>query len=114
MIKEIAENIFNYFYIAHQSNVNKNNKLCIIKYEEIINEKESEFLKLEKFVDYKISRKPFERNYFNFDEKDPTYSKNYGKGVIKVKSDFNDVLPKKSIKMIETMFSKFNENYKWW
>ncbi len=114
LIEKISKNIFNYYYIVHQSKMYKDNQLCIINYENIINNENNEFLKLEEFIGYKISRRPFERNYFSFDQNDPTYSKNYGKSIIKVESDFRDILSIDSIKLIEDMFSGYNLQYHWW
>ena len=114
LTKIITDQIFNYYFIAHTSKIYKNQKLCIVRYENIIKKEETEFLKLEDFLGYKIGRKAFERNYFSFDKDDPTFSKNYGKDIIEVKSDFRDKLSKKSIKLIEETFSGYNTRYKWW
>lgn len=114
LINEISKKIYNYFYIAHNSNVYKNDNLCVIEYENIINGDNSEFSKLETFLGYQITRKAFERNYYIFDQNDPTFSKNYGKDIINTESDSQDKLSKKSLKLIKEMFSGFNTIYKWW
>jgi len=114
VVSKVAKYIYNYYYIAHQSDLYKSKNILVIKYEDIVDKKEKVFLKLEKFIGYKISRKPFERNVFSFDTKDPTYSVNYDKDIIKVSSEFKEYLSDNNIKFIEAMFSGYNLQYDWW
>ena len=114
LTKKIIDDIFNYYYIVHTSEIYQNQKLMIIKYEDLISKKESVLLDLEKFLGYEIQYKPFERNYFDFNKNDPTFSSNYGKDIMNVSSDFKNVLSSRTIKLIKSIFSGYNTQYKWW
>lgn len=111
---EMINYIFNYYYIAHTSELYNNKKLLMVQYEKIINGEEDEFSKIEKVIGYEIGRESFGKVYFDFDKTDATYSQNYGKEIKKVESTYEQILSKKTIEKIKYIFSGYNVLYKWW
>ncbi|PKH01855.1 hypothetical protein CXF72_14950 [Psychromonas sp. MB-3u-54] len=111
---QVASDIYNYFYVIHESRAYKDGMIHIVGYEDIVEGDLDVFVNLEKYLGYKLSRKAFERNAFEFDENDSTFSKNYGQDIVKCTSDYRDSLCPKHIKVIEEMFSGLNLIYNWW
>lgn len=111
---KLAGDIYNYFYLIHESEVYKKGLIHVVSYEAILDNNLEVFSELESFLEYKLTNRAFERNAFEFDKNDPTFSENYGKDIVRPVSNFRDFLSPIQVKVIEDMFSGFNLTYKWW
>jgi len=111
---KVASEIYNYFHVIHGSKAYKEGFIHIVAYEDVVGSDLDMFSDLEKYLGYELSRKAFERNAFDFDKKDPTFSKNYGHDIVKCTSDYRDSLHPRHIETIEQMFSGLNFIYHWW
>ena len=114
LLIQVTNDIFNYFYVIHESRAYKDGLIHTVGYENVVESDDNTLVELEKYLEYKLSRKAFERNAFEFDKKDPTFSTNYGVDIVKHTSDFRDSLRPSYIGKIEEIFSGLNLIYNWW
>lgn len=112
--KQVISSMFNYYYLSHNSEVFKQQKLHVVKFEKIVARDTGEFERLEMFLGFKIGRNGFEKTHFGFDETDPTNSRGYGKDIQNPASDFRKTLGRRRVAKIESVFSGFNAIYNWW
>jgi hypothetical protein len=113
-VTKVASDIYNYYHTIHESCLFKSGGVYVVKYEKLIEGLKSELAGLESYLGYELSGSAFERNSFEFDNADPTFSKNYGSNIVKPASDYHESISSSQIEDIESMFSGLNLLYEWW
>lgn len=112
--RRISADYFLYYWNIQQSKLLMNGKIHIVRYERIVSRDEQEFLRLEDFLGFSISREGFGKVHFDWDRSDPTYVEGYGGAIKASESDFRKVLSDYQISHIESMSSGINAVYGWW
>lgn len=112
--RQIAADMFNYYWRAHSAELNIRGGVHIVRYENIVARNEEEFQRLEAFLGFSVGREGFGKMHFDFDRQDATYSANYGKTIQASTKDFRRILRHRQIIKIEQMFAGYNAIYKWW
>lgn len=112
--KNLASEIFNFYWRAHSAQLFKDGMVHTVRFENIVSRDDAEFKSIEQFLGYSIGREGFGKVYFDFDRHDATFSENYGKAIQVPVSDFRKVLNNGQISEIEAMFAGYNLTYKWW
>ncbi|MGB5157414.1 MAG: sulfotransferase [Desulfobacterales bacterium] len=112
--RSIADDMFNYYWRVHSSELYKRGAVHIVRYENIVARDEKEFQRLEAFLCFPVGREGFGKVHFDFDRQDATYSENYGKSIQVPTTDFNHILSKQQISKIQHRFAGYNALYKWW
>lgn len=111
----IVNQVFNYYWVVHQSKLAANGLIFFVRFENIVQRNEDEFVGLESYLGYSIGRQGFGKVAFDFDRSDKTYSDNYGKPInSKTLSRASFVLSEECVNNIKTVFSGYNITYKWW
>lgn len=100
-------------YYRAMEEFEKNNKnFLIVRYEDIVVCDDGTFSRIDKFVGYTISRESFKDVAFDIDNKDPTYSSSYGKGLNqKSVRKYKGNLSSSDIKKISKSFSYYLKKY---
>lgn len=111
----LISQIFNYYWITHQSKLAKAGSIHFVQFEKIVQKNESEFSKLEAYLEYTIGREGFGNVFLEFDRTGPTYSENWGKPInTKIPHNKVSLLSPSFLEKIQSIFSGYNLIYKWW
>ena len=112
---ELIAQVFNYYWIVHQSQLAKIGSVYFVRFEKIVQKEESEFTQIEAYLGYAIGRKGFGKVFFDFDRTDATHSENYGNPIVmKPSSKTVTLLNQSFLVKIQSVFSGFNVTYNWW
>ncbi|MEZ9184361.1 sulfotransferase [Vibrio splendidus] len=113
-VMQVATEIYNYYHIIHTSQVFETGNVYVVSYEKLLDDRKHCLNGLECYLGYELSGDAFERNAFEFDHADPTFSENYGNNIVKPTSSFSDYLSPEQITQIKKMYSGLNITYNWW
>ena len=113
--KDVIEEIFQFFWAAHESELVKSGRVHCVCFEKILAKDEEEFQHIEAYLGYDIGREGFANVFFQPERNDSTYSDNFGKPITPVRSNkAATMLDECLVQQIETTFSGYNEKYAWW
>lgn len=96
-------NVFNDFYIVTNSKIFKSKDFHIARYDNLINQENTEIKNLEKFTTLKLNTNVIKINPFGMDKTDATFSENYNKRLLKTKPSF--ILNEGEVKQVLNAFS---------
>ena len=107
LFKKIVSDALNDFYIVMNSKSFKSKDFHIARYDNLINQEDTEIKNLEKFTTLKLQNNELKVNPFCMDKNDATYTDNYNMRLFKTKPSF--ILNKNEVQQILESFAGIME-----